>query len=287
VWATPGAAAALLGRATRAPVLLHLTGGDLVSLPEYRFGQRSTPRGRLQLRVALAGASHVTTPSRVMVDAAGGVGIRAERLPLGVAVDRWPPVPPRPRDPAAPARLLHVASLNPVKDQPTLLQALRLLVERGVDFRADIVGEDTLRGRIQAMASALALDARVRFHGFLPHDALRPLVEAADLHVVSSRHEADPTSLLECAVAGIPTAGTAVGHLVEWAPTAGVSVPVGRADLLADGIAAMLADEGRRLEVARAAQARALAEDADWSADRVLGIYRRLVAGRSENPITR
>jgi hypothetical protein len=85
VWATPGAAAAALGGLLRVPVLLHVTGGDLVAMPEVRFGLRSTMRGRMQLRAALAGADRVTTPSTVMQRLARRLGVEAERLPLGVA----------------------------------------------------------------------------------------------------------------------------------------------------------------------------------------------------------
>ena len=37
---------------------------------------------------------------------------------------------------------LRVASINEVKDYPTLLQALAVLVGRGVDVQLDVVGED-------------------------------------------------------------------------------------------------------------------------------------------------
>jgi glycosyltransferase involved in cell wall biosynthesis len=45
---------------------------------------------------------------------------------------------------------------------------------------------------------------------------LRPIVEAADLMILSSCHEAGPLVMLEAAVAGVPTVGTAVGHIREW-----------------------------------------------------------------------
>jgi glycosyltransferase involved in cell wall biosynthesis len=276
VWATPGAAAGPLGRLLGVPVLLHVTGGDLVALPEYRFGLRSTLSGRVQLRVALAGADRVTTPSTAMQQAARRMGVEAERLPLGVALDRWPRAAPRPRDPTRPARILHVGTINPVKDHATLLEAARLLRTRGRAFHVDLVGEDTMGQRVQHKAHEMGLEGCVQFHGFLSHAELRPLVDAADLHVVSSRHEADPTALLEAAVAGVPTAGTRVGHLVDWAPEAALAVPPGDAPQLADAIDALLANEPRRLAVASAGQARALREDADWTAARVLEIYREL-----------
>jgi glycosyltransferase involved in cell wall biosynthesis len=211
-----------------------------------------------------------------MVRAATAMGALAERLPLGVALDRWPASPPRSRDLDRPARLIHVANLSRVKDQPTLLRALRRVLDGGTSLHLDVVGEDTTGGRVERMAAELGLQDHLTFHGFLPHAELRALVEAADLHVFSSRWEADPIALLEAAVAGIPTVGTAVGHMLDWSPSAALAVPVGDAVALADGIEALLADEPRRMEVARAAQARALVHDADWSARRVLELYEEL-----------
>jgi glycosyltransferase involved in cell wall biosynthesis len=73
----------------------------------------------------------------------------------------------------------------------------------------------------------LGLSERVRFQGFLPQRQLRPLVEAADLMIISSRDEAGLFAMLEAAVAGVPTVGTAVGRIAEWAPHAAVSVRAG------------------------------------------------------------
>jgi glycosyltransferase involved in cell wall biosynthesis len=273
VWANPGAAAAVLGRLLDLPVLIHLTGGDLASLPQERFGLRRTGWGRLQLRVAVAGADRLTTPSGFMVRRAAELGVATELLPFGVALDRWPPSPPRPRDQNLPIRLVHVANLSPVKDQPTLLRAVRALRDRGTPLHLDIVGGDVSGGSVQRLVTDLGLQGDVTFHGFLTQTELRPLVEAADLHVVSSRWEADPIAMLEAAVAGVPTVGTAVGHLIDWAPDAALSVPVAGAVALAGAIDELARDDTRRLAIARAAQAHALRQDADWTAGRVLEIY--------------
>ncbi|WP_267127545.1 glycosyltransferase family 4 protein, partial [Xanthomonas sacchari] len=174
----------------------------------------------------------------------------------------------------------HVASLNPVKDQTTLLRALAALARAGVDFRIDLVGVDTLDGAMQRLVATLGLSARVRFLGFKTQRDLRPLVEAADLLVLSSQHEAGPLVLLEAAVAGVPTVGTAVGHLQEWAPSAALAVPVGDWAGLADALRQVLSDDDLRLRLAWAAQCRALREDADCSVRGFTALYQRLCAPR-------
>jgi glycosyltransferase involved in cell wall biosynthesis len=183
-------------------------------------------------------------------------------------------VGPAPAHRAEPARLIHVASLNRVKDQPTLLRALAMLRATGLAFRMDIVGVDTLHGEMQQLARELGLEHCVNFTGFKTQRELRPWLEAADLLVMSSLHEAGPLVLLEAAVAGVPAVGTAVGHFVEWSPAAARNVPVGNWVALADAICQMLADRPLRLRMAEAAQRRAVREDADCTARLFEALYR-------------
>jgi glycosyltransferase involved in cell wall biosynthesis len=214
-----------------------------------------------------------------MIEAIRGWGRRAERVPLGVDLEKWPVQAPRRREHGAEARLVHVASLNHVKDQTTLLLAARSLGNRELDFHLDIIGPDTLDGAAAAMVRQLELDDRVTFHGYLPQDRVHSLVGNAHILLVSSRHEAGPLVALEAAVAGIPTVGTAVGHIAEWAPEAAVAVPVRNPDALAHETSRLLGDEERRLAIAHEAQRRALACDADATAVQFERIYREMING--------
>jgi glycosyltransferase involved in cell wall biosynthesis len=273
-WGGLGTYAALAGAWLRVPVLLHLAGGELVALPDAAYGDLLTLRGRLGLRIALAGARRVTVASSPMLQLAARHGIDAELVPLGVALDHWPVAEPRPRDLARPARLLHVGDLRAVKDQTTLLIAVARLHTAGIALQLDVAGVDTMKGAMQRLSAEIGLGAVVRWHGFVHQLALRSLVDQADLLVVTSRHEAGPLAVREAAVAGIPTVGTAVGHVAEWAPEAAVAVPVGDAVALARETDALLRDESRRLALARAAQRLAVAQDADYTAERFEQLYR-------------
>lgn len=280
-WLAPaGLIAGAAGRLTGRPVLVHLAGGELVSLPDIGYGWQLSWRTRLWTRLALASATRLSAASAPMIASAAAMGYCADRIPFGVDRTRWPVLPPRPRRAGVPARLVHVGNLNRIKDQATLLRAAKRLQTLGVEFRLDIAGLDTLNGEVQALATELGLGDRVQFHGYLPQPRLRLLVEAVDVLVVSSRHEAGPFVMLEAAVAGVPTVGTGVGHVAEWAPDAAVAVPVGDADALAGALAGVLADDGRRLALAREAQRRAVTEDADWTARTVEAIYQQLAGVR-------
>jgi glycosyltransferase involved in cell wall biosynthesis len=95
----------------------------------------------------------------------------------------------------------------------------------------------------------------------------------ADILVLSSRHEAGPLVVLEAAIVGVPTVGTAVGHVAEWAPEAAVAVPVRDPEALAFATLRILEDDEQRLALAREAQRRALACDADWTVRRFETLY--------------
>jgi glycosyltransferase involved in cell wall biosynthesis len=267
------AAAKLLRR----PSLVHIAGGELVALHQIGYGGRQKWQGRLREAVVLRAADAVTAASAPIIDSLRALGLQAQRLPLGVDLLAWSPLPPRQRT-AGPARLLHVASLNRVKDQTTLLRALAALAERGVAFQLELVGVDTLEGEIERLVVQLGLQQHVRFLGFKTQRELRPIMAAADLLLMSSLHEAGPLVLLEAAVAGVPTVGTAVGHIAEWAPTAALAVPVGDWAALADAIEQVLADESLRLRLAHAAQRLAVEEDADYTVQAFNALYRRLLA---------
>lgn len=273
-----GVLAVGVGAFLRVPSVVHVAGGELVTLQDIHYGGCCTWHGRVRERLVLRGATAVTCASQPIVDSIAERGVRAQRLPLGVDLSRWPVRAPVRRSGDEPARLLHVASLNGVKDQATLLRALRRLADAGRSFEVDVVGEDTLDGRIQALAEELGLARVVRFHGFLTQRELRPLVEAAHVALLSSRHEAGPLVLLEAAVAGVPTVGTAVGHLAEWSPDAALAVPCREPAALEAAIATLLDDEDLRLRVAAAAQRNAALEDADHSARGFDAIYRRVAA---------
>ena len=271
-----GFVAAVAGRWLGIPILVHVAGGELASIGDINYGGSRTWQGRLREAWVLRSATVVTAASEPIIAALSKLKIAAHRVPLGVDLSSWPRRDPVRRERDKPARLIHVATLNRVKDQPTLLRALAELSASGLRFHMDIVGDDILRGEIQRLAAQLRLSEALCFHGFLTQRQLRPLMEEADLMVLSSRHETGPLVALEAAVAGVPTVGTRVGHIAEWSPAAAISVPIGDSSRLAGAIRRMLEDEELRLCIAREAQQRATREDADYSAQRFNALYAQL-----------
>src|SRR6185436_17617745 len=111
----------------------------------------------------------------------------------------------------------------------------------------DIVGGDTMNGRIQAGAAQIAeLQGHVTFHGVVPHDTVQTMIARTHLHLMSSRHEAAGVAVLEAAAAGVPTVGTRVGYVADWSPDAAVAVEPGDANALAAGVLELLAQPAKR-----------------------------------------
>ncbi|HEX6939822.1 MAG TPA: glycosyltransferase family 4 protein [Longimicrobiales bacterium] len=277
LWARgPGEVAVVAAKLCRRPALVHVAGGELVWLADVPFGTRRRLT-RALARWVVRRADRVTAASTTMLELVERAGGRPIRLPLGVDTTVWRVAPPRPREAGRAARIVHVGSLTPVKDHALLLRALATLTRAGRDVRVDLVGEDTSGGAVQRIAHELGVADRVAFHGFLPQRRAVPVVHAADLMAVTSRHEAGPVAMLEAAAVGVPTVGTAVGHVRDWAPDAAVAVPIGDADALAAAIAGLLDDDARRLAIARRAQELALREDADWTCARFEELYAEVV----------
>lgn len=271
-WAGHGAlVAGLVGRWQRCPIVVSLGGGELVSLPDIGYGGALRRRSRATARASLAMATTVTAASGPMMALARPFRPDVQCIPLGV--DRRCFSPPSARPEGPPWRLLHVASLNRVKDQSMLIRALRRVVDRVPAVSLDVLGEDTMHGAIARMVHQQGLDAHVRFHGVQPTAAVAAACRAAHLFVLTSRHEAGPVAAVEAAASGLPVVGTAVGHLADWSPDAAVAVPPGDDAALADAIVALLADGGRRHRLADTARRWAERHDAEWTAGRFEALY--------------
>lgn len=263
-WAgEPGFVTALIGRALRIPTVVSLAGGELARLRDIGYGGLLRRADRVKTRLALRLARVLTTGSALgRTSAIPWVGSRhvsrLRRIPLGVDLAMFAPAASRPN--GGPIRLLHVASLTPVKDQATLLFAAAALRRQGYEFQLDMVGSGPLQGELRSLAGRLGLDAIVRWRGEIAHDRLSYEYQRAQVFVLSSQHEAQSMVALEAAASGLPVVGTRVGVLPELAPRAACVAAVGDATGLAEAMSAIIDDETSRVRSGKAAREIAVAE---------------------------
>ncbi len=276
-WGVPtGVATVDVAAALGLPSIVTMTTGELVGLDDIDYGLQRRGRDRRAVNRIFARATQVTVPTDYMRSLAPAN--RTIVVPMGLSRERFHPSE---LAEGPPWRLLRVATINPVKDYPLLLDAFARVLRVEPDAYLDVVGEDLLGGKAQTAARALALNGRVTFHGYQPMDRLPAFYARAHLHVVSSRHEASSVTALEAALSGVATVGTCVGHLRDWAaldPPGALTVPPRDAAGLADAIIALLRDPSRRRQLSATARSWALAHDADWTASAFEQLYSRVAA---------
>ncbi len=267
--------AAFYGKVHRIPSVVTFFGGELVGLPMVGYGSQLSLKGRVIVHQVLQWSTMITVQSRTMQDLVATRGRQAHHLPIGVDGSCF--MPPLPKQ-STQKRLLHVASLNRIKDQPSLLKAMATIVQAMPDTHLDIVGGDTLDGEIQKLAHHLKIEKNVTFHGFLPQEELRRFYQAADLFLLTSRHEAGPIAIIEAAACAVPTVGTRVGHLADWDGREGVAVPVANPDALAESVLSLLGDEAWRTTMGRAALQWAQHYDTDSTAQEFERVFNTLIS---------
>lgn len=247
-WATEsGFVTAVAGRLLRIPTLISLAGGELVSLPTIGYGDQRVAWERLKIRASLRLASAVSAGSRYLLGLARRhvAQNRLRLAPLGVDIDLFSPGPTALE---SANRLIHVATLTPVKDQATLLRAFRLVRERVGNARLDIVGDGPLRHELERLAHELGLGDAVQFRGTVDHGALPAVYRTASAFVLTSHHEAQGMVAIEAAACGIPVVGTSVGVIPELASSADAVTRVGAVEALAAGLAITLDSPDHRSE---------------------------------------
>ncbi|OBS31907.1 glycosyl transferase family 1 [Tepidimonas fonticaldi] len=144
-----------------------------------------------------------------------------------------------------------VARFDPQKDHANLLAALGALRQRGVAFRAVLIGTGVDEGNAQLGAglAAQGLDDWVRLLG--PMTDIPAVMNALDVHVLSSSAEAFPNVLAEAMACATPCVTTDVGDAAQIVGQTGWVVPPRDPAALAAAIEAALAAWADRAAWAR------------------------------------
>lgn len=146
--------------------------------------------------------------------------------------------------------MLCVARLVEKKGLPTLVEACKILRDRGVSFRCLIVGKGALRTRLESLINELQLQDAVSLLGALSQLEVRDRYREAQLFVLPCTTGADgnrdglPVSIVEALACGLPVVSTPVTGIPEVVKHGinGLLVPVDSPVALADALQRAIED---------------------------------------------
>ena len=201
-------------------------------------------------------------------------------VPSQFAPPTAPPTNPVPR-------VLFVAQLAERKGAPVLVEACRILVERGVELRCTIVGDGPERPRLEEAVARHGLGEVVLLRGALPQEEVAPLLDTADIFVLpcviarDGDRDGVPVSLMEAMAKELPVVSTTVSGIPELVEhgVSGLLVPPHDAPSLAGALRRLLEDAALRRRLGAAARRRVESEfDVGESARRLGALFARYVA---------
>jgi glycosyltransferase involved in cell wall biosynthesis len=146
--------------------------------------------------------------------------------------------------------------LAPEKSPEVILEAMARLATESPVARLLVIGGGPSEARLRARAASPDLAGRVAFAGSMPRVDALALLSGADLFAFASRTETQGLVLAEALAAGLPALtidGPGVGDSVRDGIDGEIlaAEPAAtRADRLAVALAALIADEGRRRDMA-------------------------------------
>lgn len=164
-WLVPqGLNAAVVRMATRTPHVATAHAADVALLQRVRFGAQLARFILDRTDVFLPVSSYLARSVEALV----GRSVRHRVVPMGVSAERFQP---RLHDPAS-RTILFVGKLVPKKGLRYLLEALALLVERGVRANVVIVGGGPLEPEVRADITRLGLESTVELAGWVKNTEL-------------------------------------------------------------------------------------------------------------------
>jgi phosphatidylinositol alpha-mannosyltransferase len=202
-------------------------------------------------------------------------------IPNGVDTERFTPDAARPAlaSPHRPA-IVFVGRFDPRNGLDALIEAYRLVRQRGRDAQLVVVGDGPERSRYHAQAAGLP---DVTFAGRVSAEALPGYYAAGAIYACPTVLGSFGITLLEAMATARPVVcyDTSGFRAVVRDGVEGLRTPVGDVEALADALVRLLDDEALRRRLGQAGRQRAATFAWPAVADAVLGVYARLVATAS------
>ena len=177
---------------------------------------------------------------------------------------------------------LFVGRINYLKNIDFTVRALRILKDRGVQFKMVFAGQGQDEDKLEALVRELQLKDDIIMAGLNDREQLQDLYSRAKLFLFPSMYDANSLVQIEAACQGTPTVflrGSRTSATVTDGVNALISEPTEEA--FADTIQAVLADKERYERLSKAAREQ-LYLDWDTVVDNVYVKYQELIAAKKE-----
>jgi glycosyltransferase involved in cell wall biosynthesis len=275
---------ALLARALRVPLVVHLHSGRF-----FRFYARLPRPLQRAVRRLFARAERVIVLGSVWRDQVVEIlGVPPGKIMvLPNAVGR-PSALARDAPPDGVCHIVFLGRLFPPKGVPELIEALASPALAGRPWRATLAGDgDAASYRAAAESGGIA--DRVAFPGWLQQDAVGALLREADLVVLPSHSENLPVSVVEALAYRVAVVATPVGATPELIADgeSALFVPVGDSVALAAALARLIDDPALRRRIAEAGHRVFLDKlDAAAAARSLVALYKSVLHLRDADGIS-
>ena len=222
---------------------------------------------RTMLPEKIAAAQFAVTVSdsnkEVMVQACGATAARKIHVVYGgIDTGLFSPGPA----PAADGmfRIVCVARFEEVKGHAQLLAACAIMVERGLQFRCDLIGDGELRPQLERQIAQLGLSNHVVLHGNRPQQYIVQALRSASVCVLatvqaaSGKREGIPNVLKEAMACGVPVISSRISGIPELVDdgVSGILVPPGQPEALAQALIRLAQEPALRRQLGSAGRAR-------------------------------
>jgi colanic acid/amylovoran biosynthesis glycosyltransferase len=198
--------------------------------------------------------------SQMMQLSPGNQWHKFEVCPLGVDPDLF--VPSRQKGSEEPFSILCVGRLTPAKGQRVLIEACRLMRDKGRDFRLVMVGAGPDENDLKALVNESGMQELVEFTGPLNQDQVIACYAEADAFALPSFAEGIPVVLMEAMASAVPCVTTRITGIPELIRDGidGLLVTPSDAAELAEALMALMDDPELRKDLAREGREKVLAE---------------------------
>lgn len=275
IWPFPsGFLATRLAKRYKKKSIISLQGGGLVSLKKIGYGGNRTFLHRTINNWSIAAADKITVISNFQKKLLPKTAHLDKTLciPYGVDMDRFTFQKKAIQNPI---KFIHIANLNNVKNQETLVRAFHIIQQK-VEAQLTIVGPDYYEGRIQKLCSDLNLNTTVKFMGFQSYEKIPYFLNQSDILLHSSYHEGMPLTAVEAFASGVLVCGTHVGILHDLAKQCCLTVPIEDFKGLANKVLTLIDDKSLQATLQTNAYNWAKNHTLDWTVQQFNQLYSSL-----------